>query len=409
MTTKHIKIKKGFNYDEALLLSQFCKQVYDIFQYDDGSIDDTEIKEIYNSIHRSQDWRLVHTIRNDKTNIRGFILKKTEVEQYAVVFRGTIITDRGVLELTDAITDASDELVDYGSTTVARVKVAKGFFEAADSVADEVKLFFKTLLGRLTIKDFLAIKESTPLRQFACLQALIDAGTLRLGSEFEQEAAKIVYDALIDGEIGNDDDLEIILDFNRDKLLHLESLGEPVEVYVAGHSMGGAVSQLTALDLQQQFGAQVGSSGFKLKVYTLGAPKVGNQEFADYYNKLIVKGLSYRVENLLDVVHQIPLPPPFPLSLFARNGLRFGDFFLANYVPVGEVHEVAGLGSQSVSLGFGSALEFGGGIPFPHSYDTYFSLLQEDQQRWSQLLNPIKTVLGPFLEELIEEALENKK
>lgn len=54
-----LTIRKGFNYDEALLMGKFCQQVYTIFQYDDGSVEDTELKEIYNSIHRNQDWEFV--------------------------------------------------------------------------------------------------------------------------------------------------------------------------------------------------------------------------------------------------------------------------------------------------------------------------------------------------------------
>lgn len=405
MSVASTKIKKGFNYDEALLLSNFAKQVYDIFQYDDGSIDDSEIKDIYNTLNRNLGWQLVYTVRNDETNVRGFILKKTGVHQYAVVFRGTIITDRGLFEFTDVISDFSNEFVSYGSTTDSRVKVSKGFFEAFESVAVELRLFFKTILGRLTIKDFLQIKGLKPLRQFAAIQALADAGGIRLGVEFEQEVRKLIYDALVDGEIGNNEELEKILEYKTEKLLALEPLGEPIDVYVAGHSLGGALAQLAALDLRRQFGSPL-ETGFTIKVYTIGATKVGNKNFADYYNQQIPKGFVYRIENLLDPVIQVPLSPPFPLSIFASGGLRLGNFYLANTVPVGEVHTVMGLGSQSISLGFGAALEFGGGVPFPHSYDTYISLLQEDRQRWTEVLKPVETVLRPFFEDIIREQFE---
>ena len=136
-----LTIRKGFNYDEALLMGKFCQQVYSIFQYDDGSVEDTELQEIYNSIHRNQDWKFVHSIRNDESNVRGFIAKKTTGHQYTVVFRGSIVTDRGAFELTDLVSDFDWDLVNYGSVTDKRIKVVKGFWEASESVCDQLEIF----------------------------------------------------------------------------------------------------------------------------------------------------------------------------------------------------------------------------------------------------------------------------
>src|SRR5919202_1205857 len=150
-----LKLRRGFSFVEAILMGQFSKLAYDIFPYDDGSIDDTELKEIYNSMHRKQGWKFVHSIRNDETNVRGFILKRTGSNQYVVSFRGSILTDRGAIELTDIlVSDINWNFVKYGSMTDARIQVAKGFFEAFESVADRIKIFFKTLLNQLTLKDF---------------------------------------------------------------------------------------------------------------------------------------------------------------------------------------------------------------------------------------------------------------
>ncbi|MGK7902609.1 MAG: hypothetical protein AB4352_14580 [Hormoscilla sp.] len=404
-----VNIRKGFSYDEALLMGKFCQQVYSIFQYDDGSVEDTELKEIYNSIHRNQDWKFVHSIRNDETNIRGFILKKTNLQQYAVVFRGSIVTDKGGVELTDIlISDLNWDFVNYGSMSNSGIKVAQGFFEAYESVSDEIKIFFKTLLGQLKAIDFLEMEKMTPARKFACVTAMADAGSIRLGADFEQEASALIFKIVEDGEIGNDQEFDEVLRYKEKKLLELEQIGTPVEVYVTGHSLGGGLANLCGLGLERCF-ISLPDTDVVTKVYTFGGVKVGNQAFADYYNQQLGEGMSYRVENLLDIVPGTPFSPPFPLNVLASNGLRIGGLYLGNYASVGEVHTVMGPGAQNFSVDFGGALGFMGGIPFPHGTDSYVMLLEEDKQRWQQLFAPIKKILSPFLKELLQEETQDIK
>lgn len=47
--------------------------------------------------------------------------------------------------------------------------------------------------------------------------------------------------------------------------------------YVIGHSMGGALAHLAALDIRSRFG------GADLHVFTFGAPRVGNAVFAAFF------------------------------------------------------------------------------------------------------------------------------
>ncbi|WP_414544847.1 lipase family protein [Nostoc sp. CCY0012] len=393
------KLQTGFSFDEAILMAKFCKQIYQIFQQDDGSVDDTEIEGIYNSVHGSQGWEFAHSIRNDETNVRGFILKKKDAHQYAVVFRGSILTDRGSFELTDIATDIKWDLVKYASMTDPRIKVVQGLFLAFESVADEIKLFFKTLAGQLKPRDFQQVNQLSAERQLACITAIANAGTIRLGTDFEQQVKTLIKEALSDGEIGNDEELDNILAVEQEALLQLEAVTEPLEVYVTGHSLGGGLAHLCALSLRRH----IKDSYLTTKVYSIAAPKVGNDSFAKYYNQQISEGMSYRIENWFDPVPNLPLPVPFPLNMFAGNGLRIGDLYLGNCVPVGEAHGVIGLGSQSVSLDFGGALEFLGGIPFPHSFDTYINLLSEDQERWQGFWRPIQDILGVFIRGLLQD------
>lgn len=399
-----LKFRRGFSVDEAILMAQFSKIAYQIFTNDDDSIEDTDIKGIYNSRNRKQGWKFVHSIRNDETDVRGFILKRTGSNQYAVTFRGSILTDRGMVELTDLLDNAIDwKFVKYGSMIDARIKVVQGFFQAYESVAEQIKIFFKTLLNQLTLKDFEKLDKLAPEQQFACATAMVNAGAIRLGTGFEQEAQGLIEKVVTDGEIGNNDDLAQVLDYQKKTLLSVEAIAEPVEVYATGHSLGGGLANLCALDLRRCFGCDL---DLVAKVYTFGGPKVGNQNFANFYNEQIGEGMSYRVENLLDPAPYIQSPPPFPFNLLLPQELRVGNFYMGKYVTVGEPHTLVGLGSQSVSLSFDGALEFLGGIPFPHSYDTYLQLLKEEKQRWEQFSQPIKDIFSPLIEELMQEQIE---
>ena len=53
--------------------------------------------------------------------------------------------------------------------------------------------------------------------------------------------------------------------------------------YVAGHSLGGALAQLAAHDIQTEFKQQYPQ--LWVSCYTLGGPRVGNRAFADTFHK----------------------------------------------------------------------------------------------------------------------------
>jgi len=69
-------------------------------------------------------------------------------------------------------------------------------------------------------------------------------------------------------------------------------------LYVTGHSLGGALATLCALDLA------AGPVPLSPIVYTFGAPRVGDAAFAAAYNRQV--GHSHRVYNSYDVVPHLP-------------------------------------------------------------------------------------------------------
>jgi pimeloyl-ACP methyl ester carboxylesterase len=72
------------------------------------------------------------------------------------------------------------------------------------------------------------------------------------------------------------------------------------KMWITGHSLGGALAQLAALDLFFKPNAPSIAG-----VYTFGQPRVGNAAFAAFYND-ILKDQSYRVVHANDIVPRVP-------------------------------------------------------------------------------------------------------
>ena len=70
---------------------------------------------------------------------------------------------------------------------------------------------------------------------------------------------------------------------------------------VTGHSLGGAIATLCAVDLQYNFSPQIA-----VEAYTFGSPRVGNGAFADSYNRRVPD--TWRVVNGWDAVVGLPVP-----------------------------------------------------------------------------------------------------
>lgn len=68
---------------------------------------------------------------------------------------------------------------------------------------------------------------------------------------------------------------------------------------ITGHSLGGALATLCAVDIQYNFSDKV-----TIETYTYGAPKVGNDGFQDSYNQRVPN--SYRIVHGMDLVPELP-------------------------------------------------------------------------------------------------------
>ncbi|KAK7393270.1 hypothetical protein VNO78_21821 [Psophocarpus tetragonolobus] len=73
-------------------------------------------------------------------------------------------------------------------------------------------------------------------------------------------------------------------------------------VYVTGHSLGGALATLLALELSSN--QLVKRGAISITMYNFGSPRVGNKRFAEVYNERVKD--SWRVVNHRDIIPTVP-------------------------------------------------------------------------------------------------------
>lgn len=93
----------------------------------------------------------------------------------------------------------------------------------------------------------------------------------------------------------------------------------PEKIIITGHSLGGPLASLFALDIAHSFGSNV-----KVTNITFASPRVGLQTWKDTYNKkYALEAVTYRIANYQD---GIPSLPPELLSYH-----HIGQPFLVNF------------------------------------------------------------------------------
>ncbi|MCL6435601.1 MAG: lipase family protein [Leptolyngbyaceae cyanobacterium HOT.MB2.61] len=86
----------------------------------------------------------------------------------------------------------------------------------------------------------------------------------------------------------------------RDRIHDYVKNHEVSGVVATGHSLGGALATLCAVDIQYNFSNKVQ----KLEAFTYGSPKVGNEGFRDSFNQRVPH--SYRFVHGMDMVAELP-------------------------------------------------------------------------------------------------------
>ncbi|BAT96127.1 hypothetical protein VIGAN_08301300 [Vigna angularis var. angularis] len=106
-------------------------------------------------------------------------------------------------------------------------------------------------------------------------------------------------------------------------------------VYVTGHSLGGALATLLALELSSNQLTKQGA--ISITMYNFGSPRVGNKRFAEIYNEKVKD--SWRVVNHRDIIPTVPRlmgychveRPVFLAAGVLRNALENKDILGDGY------------------------------------------------------------------------------
>ena len=94
-------------------------------------------------------------------------------------------------------------------------------------------------------------------------------------------------------------------------------------VIVTGHSLGGAMSNLAAIDLSLL--------NLNVNIYTFGSPRTGNKMFAEFFNKHIL-GDNFRITYKKD---PIPTLPPNDIIGYYHSGteIHYDNFMRYGILP----------------------------------------------------------------------------
>ena len=83
----------------------------------------------------------------------------------------------------------------------------------------------------------------------------------------------------------------------------LGAMGPRAKLYVAGHSLGAALTVCAVPDIEASTHCRVEA------LYTFGSPRVGDDSFVQAFNSAFGPR-SFRISNTSDIVTSIPLPVP---------------------------------------------------------------------------------------------------
>ncbi|XP_050216968.1 uncharacterized protein LOC126667886 [Mercurialis annua] len=122
----------------------------------------------------------------------------------------------------------------------------------------------------------------------------------RLGGDFKQEVQ------VHSGFLSAYDSVRVrIISIIKHAIGYSDNGAEPAvkwHVFVTGHSLGGALATLLALELSSSQLSK--SAAISVSMYNFGSPRVGNRRFAELYNQNVKD--TWRVVNHRDIIPTVP-------------------------------------------------------------------------------------------------------
>lgn len=178
---------------------------------------------------------------------------------------------------------------------------------AIDAEIDHLPVSFgaESLIGKDVPVGFVATKDKNAY--------LIFRGTVTPREwMFDADVRLVPYRLANRGMVSSG--FQTIYNRSRDSFIKkLDKLDKSYQLFIAGHSLGGAMSVLSLPDV-------VDATHFKTPtLYNFGCPRVGDNDFVQAFNALPGQK-TFRVVNTSDIVTSIPLPASLPNVIGVAKG-----------------------------------------------------------------------------------------
>lgn len=143
--------------------------------------------------------------------------------------------------------------------------------------------------------------------------------------------------------------LDIYRTMRESLLAALAAIEGRPKLYLAGHSLGGALAALAAPEIEAASPLRIAA------VYTFGSPRTGDDDFVQAYNRAFARR-SFRIVNDSDIVPSVPLPVP----------VGMGGYFSHVDTPVGFTAQLSSVEKN-------------------HEMPTYLERLRRERRPWGLL------------------------
>ncbi|KAK7344551.1 hypothetical protein VNO77_14288 [Canavalia gladiata] len=279
-------------------------------------------------------------IKEDSSRAGGNDIQYSTGQKFPTSQNGLVLDDKKAEEMKTLFSTAESAMEAWAmlATSLGHPSFIKSEFEKL-CFLDNASTDTQVAIWRDSVRRRLVVAfRGTEQSQWKDLRTdlmLVPAGLNpeRIGGDFKQEVQVhsgflSAYDSvrtriisIIRLAIGYEDD--------HSELLH------KWHVYVTGHSLGGALATLLALELSSNQLAKRGA--ISITMYNFGSPRVGNKRFAEVYNERVID--SWRVVNHRDIIPTVPRlmgyrhveRPVFLAAGVLRNALENKDILGDGY------------------------------------------------------------------------------
>ncbi|XP_020682703.1 uncharacterized protein LOC110099777 isoform X4 [Dendrobium catenatum] len=222
--------------------------------------------------------------------------------------KGITLSTKGAKEMRELFSSAESAMEAWAmlATSLGRSSFIKSEFEKI-CFLDNVSTDTQVAIWRDSVRRRLVVAfrgtEQAKWKDLLTDLMFLPAGLNpeRLGGDFKQEVQ--VHGGFLNAydSVRNRLLMLIKLAIGYHEEHHLESMPK-WNVYVTGHSLGGALATLLALEISTSPMAKHGM--ISVTMYNFGSPRVGNRRFADIYNEKVKD--SWRVVNHRDIIPTVP-------------------------------------------------------------------------------------------------------